>query len=144
MKISFHKNHILVISPAIVRLAGQFTTGENYAKGMAFFPFLFVSDIQYAQPWLINHELIHFRQQLETLFVGHELLSLFERLYARIVLKKTKSERYLYAASEQEAYRNQNNPDYLKHRRLWSIFTYVRDKRDFEFGKELGQIVDKD
>jgi hypothetical protein len=122
-------------------LAGQFTTGENYAKGMAFFPFLFVSDIQYAEPWLINHELIHFRQQIETLFIGVVILSFLERLYARFVLKQTKLERYLYAASEQEAYRNQNDPDYLKHRSFWSVFNYVRNKRKFIFGKELGQIV---
>lgn len=95
------------------------------------FPFLFVKDESFLQPWLINHERIHFRQQFETLFIGLPLISFIERLYARFVLKKNRQERYLYAAAEQEAYLNMDNPDYLQGRRWGSLFYYIRHKRNF-------------
>lgn len=95
------------------------------------FPFLFVRDEAYIQPWLISHERIHFRQQLETLFIGLPIISLTERLYARFVLKMNKEQRYLYAASEQEAYLNMHNPLYLKNRPFGALFRYIRHKRLF-------------
>lgn len=132
MKIRFEKGYILVISETLIRLYGQISIGSTEAKGAAMFPFLFVKDESFLQPWLINHERIHFRQQLETLFIGVIVVSLFERLYARFILKKTKGERYLYAAAEQEAYLNMDNPNYLNQRRWGSLFHYIRHKRDFK------------
>ena len=123
--------YILVVAPRFVRIVGRFTTGTNDAKGLAVFPFIFVSKREFVQDWLITHELIHFRQAFETFFIGLPILSFFERLYARLVLKKNNMERYLYAASEQEAYLNMHNPEYLKTRRFGSLFYYVRHKRDF-------------
>ncbi|MES2225642.1 MAG: hypothetical protein V4480_02420 [Patescibacteria group bacterium] len=141
MKVRFRKGYILLITPSLVRFLGTLTTGESYAKGFALFPFIGVTKEEFMQPWLINHELIHFRQSLELLFVGHMLLSFVERIYARFVLKMNKMERYLYAAAEQEAYRNQHDPEYLKNRKPWSVFWYVRNKREFTFGEKLGDIV---
>lgn len=134
MKTQFRKNHILIIAPNFVRFIGKLTTGKNSARAFAFFPFIVVTPENANTPWVINHELIHFRQQLETLFIGLPILSFLERQYARWVLKKSKLERYLYAASEQEAYRNQQDPSYLDSRKFGAIFSYVKDKRDFTFG----------
>lgn len=132
MRIQLKRGYVLVESRSIVRLSGWITTGSWEAKGAALFPFLFVLNKSYIQPWLISHELIHFRQQFETLFIGLPILSFFERLYARFALKLSKEERYLYAAAEQEAYLNMHNPDYLKNRSFGSIFRYVSHKRKFK------------
>ena len=90
--------------------------------------------------WVINHELIHFRQQLETFLIGLPILSFIERQYARWILKKPKMERYLYAASEQEAYRNQQDADYLSKRKFGTVFWYIIHKRNFTFGQP-GEII---
>ena len=122
---------MLVFSPTLVRWLGKITTGTNEGKGAAFFPFLFVGDENYLRPWLINHERIHFRQQIETLIVGALIITFLERLYARLFLKMGKMERYLYAASEQEAYLNMDNPRYLESRPAWRLFHYLKYKRKF-------------
>jgi hypothetical protein len=89
---------------------------------------------------LINHELIHFRQQLETLFIGSILFDVLESLYACMVLGKTFSDAYKWRSSEQEAYRNQLNANYLHDRRLWTRFKYLTDKKMFTFGNP-GEII---
>jgi hypothetical protein len=88
---------------------------------------------EYATLIFINHERIHFRQQLETLFIGSWILHLIEDLYSRLFLKLKANDYYLYRAVEQEAYRNQHDMDYLKNRKLFSLFRYVRDKRQLTF-----------
>lgn len=131
MKLQARAGYILVESPILVKFFGRLAAGRNTAKGAAMWPFLFVLGKDYTPDWLITHELIHFRQQLETLFIGLPILTFFERLYARFALKKDKFARYLYSASEQEAYLNMYNPDYLKNRPFGSVWHYVRHKRDF-------------
>ena len=124
--------YVLVVAPSFVRFVGRFSTGTNEAKGLAAFPFIFVSKREFVQDWLITHELVHFRQAFETLFIGLAILSFIERLYARFILKMNKMERYLYAASEQEAYLNMHNSEYLNTRRFGSVFYYVTHKRNFK------------
>jgi hypothetical protein len=131
MRIRFEKNYILVLAPRFVRFIGQIVMGTPEAKGLAAFPFIFVSKEEFIQPWLIQHELIHFRQSFETLFVGLPILSFMERLYARFILKKDKMDRYLYAAAEQEAYLNMHDPEYLRCRPFGSMFR-VTHKRNFK------------
>ena len=140
MKIRFKKDHVLVISSWLVHLSGIPSGIPEHARAAAFFPFIFVRSEDVVEPWLINHELIHFKQQLETLFIGLLTLKIIESLYAAVILKKSRPERYIWHASEQEAYRNQNDPDYLNHRKTWSLFCYIRDKRQFTFGKP-GEII---
>lgn len=131
MKIRINRDHILVISEPLVRFIGRTGTGSNEAKGLAFFPFIFVRREEFVLPWLINHERIHHKQQIETLFVGVMLLSVFEMLHARIVLRKDKMQSYLYTSAEQEAYINMHNPDYIQARAPWALFKYVKNKRNF-------------
>jgi hypothetical protein len=140
MSIQFKKGYILIVWPKLVRWVGRLTTGSNTARAFAAFPFIAATDTDAYTAWVINHELIHFRQQIETLFIGLPLLSFFERQYAKWILKKSKMERYLYAASEQEAYINQQDSDYLSKRRFGTVFKYLKHKRNFTFGKP-GEIV---
>ncbi len=131
MKVEVHRGYILVISEWFVRSIGRIGTGSNEAKGLALFPFIFVRSKEFVVPWVINHERIHHRQEIETLFIGVMLLSVFEVLYARIVLKKDRMQSYLYTAAEQEAYINMHNPDYMQARASWALFKYIKNKRNF-------------
>jgi len=136
----FKKGYILVVSPLLVYVIGFSCGAPSRARAVAVFPFIIVRSHKELQPWLINHELIHFRQGIETLFIGSWLLSLVETVYAMLVLRKSLKEAYVWRSNEQEAYRNQGNSEYLKTRKLWSRFRYLRDKRAFKVGGP-GEVV---
>lgn len=131
MKVRLRRGYILIISESVVRIIGRIGTGSNEAKGLAFFPFIFVRSEEFDVPWVVDHERIHHRQEIETLFVGLAVLSLIEFVYARFVLKKNKMQSYLYTSAEQEAYLHMNNPNYLQERKIWALFKFVGHKRDF-------------
>jgi hypothetical protein len=134
MKIELHRGYILIISPWLTYAGGAIHMNgiAKRVKGFAAFPFIVMKEHSALQPWTLNHELIHFRQQLETLFVGALVIYIFERLYARLVLKLSPFETYLYSAFEQEAFLNQNNPNYLRERKWFSLFHYIRHKKKID------------
>lgn len=129
MKVYLKKDHILVTSERAINFIGQICGVGKRAKGAAWFPFLFVRSEAHINPVLVNHERIHFRQQLETLFLGSLIFNTAEKLYARIFLRKSRFDAYLWKSAEQEAYINQDNLNYLKSRPLWNQFRYVSNKR---------------
>ena len=131
MKIQFKKGYILVVSEKLIYFIGYISGVGKTAKGGAFFPFIFVKSDEFAVNWLITHERIHFRQQLETLFIGFILISLFEKAYAYFILKKSWFDSYLWSSGEQEAYLNMYNNDYLQNRKPWAQFYYFRHKKNF-------------
>jgi hypothetical protein len=140
MRIRVRKGYILVISEGLVNFQGFLGGVGKRAKGTAFFPFIFVRSEEFNTSWLITHEKIHFRQQLETLFIGSILLMICERLYARFFLNKTNFEAYLWGSGEQEAYLNQHNENYLKTRKLWAQFSYLKHKKSFTLGAP-GEVI---
>ena len=136
MKVYRRHGAVIIQSESIMKLVGFLTTGRyGYAraKGAALFPFLLVRSEEFATPLIINHERIHFRQQIETLFIGVLILKIIETCYARFVLKLQAPQYNHYLAAEQEAYRNQHDMEYLKNRRMFSVFKYIRDKRKLSY-----------
>ncbi len=140
MKIKIEKGYISIVSPRLTWLCGLWSGSPRRARAAAFFPFMLFRSEEEKVPWIINHERIHFHQQLETAFVGKLVWSVMETIYAVLVLRKNFKEAYIWRASEQEAYRNQHDSQYLEHRPLWAQFKYVRDKKMFVFGKP-GEII---
>lgn len=139
MKLYKKHNTLIIESENIVKFAGFIAAGKHgasNAKAAAFFPFVFVRNEEYATQIFINHEKIHFAQQIETLFIGSWLVTFAEDFYSRVFLKLKEPEYYLYRAIEQEAYRNQNNMDYLKNRKVFSLFKYLGDKKKLSFVKD--------
>ena len=134
---------MIVVAPRFVEKIGKLMTGRSDTRAAAIFPFIFLRDDSENVPWVINHERIHFRQQLDTLFVGIWLVSLYEHFYARYVLNLSKQEAYLYKAGEQEAYRNQQDFEYLSRRKFGAVYWYIFHKRRFTFGAP-GEIVYQD
>ena len=122
---------MLIISPRLVAFLGWFSGFSKTAKAVTVFPFIFVRSKEEMIPWLVNHEKIHIRQQIELLFIGAVLLHVVEVLYGLIVLRLTWYQAYLWTSIEQEAYRNQNNPNYLKNRKMFAQFYYLIHKRNF-------------
>ncbi len=140
MRIQVKKGYILVVSRTLGYLCGWYSGHAKLAKGAAFYPFIFVQSEELILPWLIIHERIHFRQQLETLIIGSFLITWSERLYARLVLKKNRFEAYLWSSSEQEAYRNMHDDTYLEKRKCWAQFRYMKNKKKITFNGP-GQII---
>ena len=73
---------------------------------------------------LINHEKIHLRQQLELLVIGFYLWYFIEFLL-RIIKFKNWYRAYLNISFEREAYKNENDLNYLKSRSFWSFFKFI-------------------
>jgi hypothetical protein len=94
------------------------------ALAMAVYPFIFLKDITHKKnAVLVNHERIHFRQQLELLIIPFYLLY-FTFYFVNRIKKQNHYTAYMNIAFEKEAYVNELNPDYLKTRKLFSWLKY--------------------
>jgi hypothetical protein len=67
----------------------------------------------------INHESIHWKQQLEMLIIPFYFWYLIESIFKG----------YFNISFEQEAYTNQYNKDYLKTRKLYAWFKYLKKQK---------------
>lgn len=148
MKLKVKKTYILIISEKLIFwivFLGSFGNRElaNKAKGLALFPFIIMKSEEHVTDWIINHERIHFRQQIETLFIGVILLHIFERNYARFVLGYSNMDAYTFSSTEQEAYRNQYDETYLQNRKPFAFLKYfkIKNKKKVVFGEKYGDIT---
>lgn len=73
---------------------------------------------------LINHEKIHLRQQLELLIIFFYLWYVIEYYFWYFRLKDSFLA-YKYISFEREAFAMEDDPDYLKTRKLWSFWKYL-------------------
>jgi hypothetical protein len=95
------------------------------ANAMAIFPFIFFKDPgQKNDTLLINHEKIHFYQQLELLILPFYILYVLNYL-VNLIRFKNHSQAYFNISFEKEAYANDQNMNYLKNRRLYSWIKYL-------------------
>lgn len=122
---------MIIISRRLVFFFTYFSGFSKTARAVTVFPFIFVRSNEEIVPWIINHERIHIRQQLELLFIGTMLLHIVEILYSLVVLRLPWYQAYLWSSVEQEAFLNQNNLDYLKNRKPFTQLWYLKNKRKF-------------
>lgn len=95
------------------------------ANGMAIFPFILVREARFKlDPLLINHERIHFRQQLELLILPFFLLYFLNYLF-NLIRYKNHYLAYFNIVFEKEAYACERNPVYLKQRKLFAWLKYL-------------------
>lgn len=92
--------------------------------GITIFPFVFLKtkDLKLNRKFM-NHENIHKRQQLELLVFPFYLVYGIEFLI-RIIQYKNWDLAYRNISFEREAYTNELQLDYLKHRKFWSFLKY--------------------
>lgn len=93
-------------------------------KGMAIFPFLFVNHEKPTKV-LINHERIHFRQQIEMLILPFYIWYIFEYLIHRLQ-GKSPNQAYMSISFEREAYANDDDLAYLSKRKIWGFWRYLK------------------
>jgi hypothetical protein len=95
--------------------------------GFTFFPFVFVKYRRLKEDKVfINHEKVHFKQQLELLILPFYLIYVFEFL-VRFYQYKTWYLAYRNISFEREAYANESNLFYLKQRSFWHFLKYIRN-----------------
>lgn len=85
--------------------------------GIEFIPF-FVILRKGSSPQLKNHETIHFKQQVECLFVFWYLIYISQYLFNLIKMKHYDA--YKNICFEKEAYKNQQNFNYIKTRKIFN------------------------
>jgi len=123
---------MIIVAPRTLSFLVWFMGFSKTARGMAVGGIFFIArSKEDLVPWLITHETIHLKQQQNLLIIGSLLLHFIETFIAYFVLRLSWDEAYQWCSHEQEAYRNQNNPDYLKNRKPFSQFKYLFDKKKF-------------
>ncbi|MGH7141493.1 MAG: hypothetical protein ACREGH_02580 [Minisyncoccia bacterium] len=146
MKVNRADGYISVESPALVSLGGFISAGiygAKHARAMAFWPLIIFRNREQMQPWIFNHEKIHLRQQADLFLVGHWLLFIAEFTWIVFFKRRPWADFPVWNSGEQEAYRNQQDFEYLKNRKRFAQFWYLTHKREFIFGKP-GEIVFND
>ena len=94
-----------------------------WVDGIALFPFI-LTRRKAPGVVFVNHECIHLRQQLEMGIIPFYIWYLAEYLIRRVQYKNHYLA-YLHISFEQEAYRNEENLDYLKGRKFWAFLRYI-------------------
>ena len=106
-------------------LISKYLVPKGYT-GLTIYPFVFLkhqklkSDI-----FLINHERIHLRQQIELLILPFYIIYVMEFLFRLLQFRGWKKA-YRNISFERECYLNESNLNYLKTRKFWSFLNYVR------------------
>jgi hypothetical protein len=94
-------------------------------SGFAFYPFVFIKNPSLAEnDFLINHEKIHLRQQIELLIIGFYIFYLVE-YFMRLLQYKNFNKAYRNISFEREAYVNDFNLSYLKSRNFFEFIKYL-------------------
>ncbi|MDO5616958.1 MAG: hypothetical protein Q4G16_12250 [Cruoricaptor ignavus] len=94
-------------------------------NGICLFPFILLSNPKdKSNKRLINHEKIHYRQQMELLVIPFYIWYVVEFYYWNFKLKDSFLA-YKRISFEREAFANEHNFSYLKKRKLWSFWKYL-------------------
>ena len=94
--------------------------------GMAIFPFLLLKDKKSRlNQRLMNHEFIHFRQQVELLIIPFYFIYILNYLI-NLILYHNHQQAYRNILFEREAYENDTNLDYLAERKFASWTSYLK------------------
>lgn len=106
-------------------LISKYLVPKGYL-GITFFPFVFLKyDVLKSNKYLLNHEKIHLRQQLELLIIPFYFWYVIE-FFVRLVVYKNWIKAYKNISFEREAYTNEKDLNYLKSRSFWNFINYTK------------------
>lgn len=95
-------------------------------QGLAIYPFIFFQNKSlYKDKRMLNHEMIHIRQQLELLILPFYIIYISNFLINYFIYKNIYSA-YRNIIFEKVAYENDSNLNYLKNRGFASWINYLR------------------
>ena len=93
-------------------------------SAMAVYPFIFIRSLAHMEDKvLINHELIHHRQQLELLILPFYLLYALHYLI-NLIRYRHHDRAYRAIIFEREAYAMDTDINYLAHRPFWAFLKF--------------------
>jgi hypothetical protein len=106
-------------------LISKYLVPKGYV-GITIFPFVFLKH-KYLKTdiYLVNHEHIHLRQQLELCIILFYFWYITEFLI-RLIAYKNWNKAYQNISFEREAYRNEKDLNYIKSRSFWSFLKYIK------------------
>lgn len=105
-------------------LISKYLVPRGYV-GMTLFPFVILKKKSLKEDrFLINHENIHLKQQIELLVVPFFLWYGIEFL-VRLIRYKNWQLAYRNISFEREAYANEHHLEYLRSRRFWGFLGYL-------------------
>ena len=108
-------------------IVNKYLVPKGY-RGLAVFPFVFVKYRADKENMVfLNHEKIHFRQQLELLVVLFFIWYFIEYLF-RLIQYKNADLAYRNISFEREAYANELNLAYLRKRSFLRFLNYLTKK----------------
>jgi hypothetical protein len=96
---------------------------KNYI-GVAIFPFIIINNKHKSDLWLINHERIHLKQQIELLWIGFFVWYFIEFLF-RFYQYQNWHKAYLNISFERECNRHETDLNYLKNRKMFGFFDFL-------------------
>ena len=113
--------------PKIKKMGGFLKTIlSNNIAGITLAPFGIYLDERYLNnPFFVNHEKIHWKQQMEMLIIFFYLWYGIEWLIK--VFKYGRRQAYYTISFEREAYNYDQDPDYLESRKTWAWFKYINN-----------------
>lgn len=92
-------------------------------SAMTIFPFIL---FRHRLPeWLLQHERIHLRQQIELLILPFYIWYFLEFMI-RYLQTGQRLQAYKSISFEREAYKNDHNLNYLSERKVWNFLRYVK------------------
>ena len=93
---------------------------------LAIWPFIFFkSDVYRFDTILINHEKIHLKQQIETGWLLFFVWYILEFIF-RLIQYRNWDTAYRNISFEREAYKYEENLDYLKNRKNWGFWRFLK------------------
>jgi len=108
-----------------VILISKYIVPKGYT-GIAIFPFMFLKKKYMKENvFLINHEKIHLRQQIELLVIPFFVIYIIEFLI-RLIQYRDWNIAYMNISFEREAYDKEKDLDYLKSRSFWYFLKYYK------------------
>jgi len=111
---------MIVKSDLVPKMSSIFI--KNVAA-ITLYPFIFIKKEYANNERLINHESIHLAQQKELWVIGFYILYLMDWM-KKLIISKSFLSAYKSIRFEQEAYENENDLNYLKHRRPYAYRKY--------------------
>lgn len=103
----------VIVAPRLIEFFEIFTPLN--IRAMALFPFIVFKKEEYIDEVIVNHERIHFAQQLELLIIPFYIWYIIEGAIKG----------YRNISFEREAYSNQSNLEYLKTRKFFNFYKYI-------------------
>ncbi len=97
----------------------------NGYLGLTIYPFIFLKKKQLKDNiYLLNHETIHLKQQLELLIIPFFVWYGIEYIF-RLFQYRNQFLAYRNISFEREAYTNDSDLNYTKNRKFWSFLKYI-------------------